>query len=193
MKLLLVILFLFSIYVLPAQEIGDFDYEFTSLAKAEENPDLVYHLNLTRKKLDEIPEVIFTFYNLRSLNLKKNKISQIPPRIGQLIRLEKLNLANNKIYSIPPQVGKLKELTHLYLARNKIEKLPAQLGDLNNLRELDVWLNNIKEIDRRIFELKQLTLLNLSGMLLEKELKEALIKNLPETKILLTDGCNCAY
>ena len=67
-------------------------------------------LDLSRKKLDEIPEWIFEQTQVRELNLHRNRIKSIPSEIGNLVNLEKLTLSRNDIDSLPPEIGKLKKL-----------------------------------------------------------------------------------
>lgn len=185
------IIFLLLATSLNAQEVGDSDYVFTSLNKAMETPELVYNLTLEKQKLQEFPEAIFQFKNLKVLSLRKNRISQIPVDIEKLTELIELNLAQNKIYLLPPQLGKLDQLQFLYLAKNDVEKVPAFFKDLKQLQKLDLWLNNVKEIDEAIHELKQLKEIDLRGMMINDEVLRALKTELPDTQIFFSNDCDC--
>lgn len=194
MKKLLFVLFLgVTCFATSAQEKGDVDYIFRSLSAAKENPEMVYHLKLSKKKLEEFPENLNQFKNLKTLDLSKNKISMLPAEIGELQNLEQLNFERNKIYSLPPQIKKLKNLEVLLLARNDIEKIPAEIAELASLKKLDLWSNNIKEIHPAIKKLQGLETLDLQGMLIEDEVKKELIEWLPETTIHFSGGCDCGF
>jgi len=96
-------------------------------------------LNLSDKKLDEIPQALFDFPEITELNLSKNEIKVIPAEIEKLSNLKVLNLSDN------------------YL-----KKIDDNLAKLNKLKSLDISDNNMDEIPLVIFKLVQLEFLNIS-------------------------------
>ena len=88
-KLLLVAFFPMILF---GQEPGDFDYTFRNLDSALAFKEAVYRLDLSKQKLEEFPNSIFTFQNLEYLDLSKNKLSQIPLKISELKKLRVLSL-----------------------------------------------------------------------------------------------------
>ena len=50
---------------------------YTSIAAAKQNPDSVFVLDLSKKKLSEIPPEVFQFKNLLKLNISKNKFKEL--------------------------------------------------------------------------------------------------------------------
>lgn len=190
----MLLVFLIGIsFSLNAQKIGDLDYVFTSLSEADRNPELVYHLILSKQKLERFPENLSRFSNLKKLDLSKNKISLLPAEVGELKGLEELNLSKNKIYKLPPQLKKLTELKVLLLSKNDVEEIPEELGEMEQLEVLDLWSNNVKRIDPNIKKLSNLKVFDLRGMLFSDEMKKNLIIWLPETTIQLSGGCDCGF
>ena len=176
-----------------AQELGDLDYVFTSLKKAAQHPEVVYHLDLSKHKLVDFPENMAEFTKLKKLDLSKNKISLLPASVGELKSLEELNLSKNKIYKLPPQLKNLKHLKILLLARNEVEEIPAEIGEMESLETIDLWSNNVKKIDSNIQKLSSLKLLDVRGMLLSDKVKKELMEWLPETTIHFSGGCDCGF
>ncbi len=62
----------------------DSTFIYTNLEEALKEPEKVYNLDLSKKKLNEFPMEILKFTNLRSLKLYKNRIDSIPDEISQL-------------------------------------------------------------------------------------------------------------
>ena len=79
----LILMFFFASYVANAQEdsISLLDFSgyrvYTSIAAAKQNPDSVFVLYLSKKKLSEIPPEVFQFKNLLKLNISKNKFKEL--------------------------------------------------------------------------------------------------------------------
>lgn len=190
-KIGLIVFLSFLWTAVAAQVPGDYDYVYTSLEKAKENPTWVNALDLSGKRLKNFPNGLSQFPNMRTLNLSQNKISLLPAVIGELTQLEELDLSKNKLGVIPPQIGKLKELQKLNLAKNSIRNIPDEIGKLNQLKELDLWLNKIKNIPAEMNQLHQLKYLNLRGNVLPEELEENLKKWLPNTNIQFAKECRC--
>lgn len=182
---------LFSFFFGYSQEKGDPDYLYQDLNAALEHPDWVYHLNLSKNKLEEFPKAIFAFQNLKTLDLSKNKISLLPAEIGQLGSLEKLDLSRNELSLLPPQIGELKRLTELNLEKNTLQYLPEEIGGLKNLEVLKLWANELEKVPREIQQLQQLKVLNLRGMIFDQSEIDKLSEYLPMTNILNPSPCNC--
>lgn len=188
----LTFLLFFLSKLLLAQQPGDLDYVYTNLAEAAKRPTTVYHLDLSRQKLDEVPERVFSFKNLKSLNLSKNKISQLSPAIAGLSKLEELDLSYNRLSLLPYQFASLSKLTTLNLSKNSIKKLPENFGKLSSLQKLNLWANELESLPKSFGQLKdKLIELNLKSMVFDDKSVSFLKGNFPNTKIYLPDRCDC--
>src|SRR6187551_1758848 len=76
---------------------------FRSMESALQEPERVYRLNLSKKKLKSVPPEISRFSNLKELDLSKNKIKELPAQIGDLKNLEILNLSSNDLVDLPEE------------------------------------------------------------------------------------------
>lgn len=172
----------------------DTAYTFFSLAEAAKQPELVYKLNLSRKKLDSIPDVIYQMLNLRVLDLSRNNIDSIAPAIGNLVHLERLNLSNNQLTELPQEIGRLHRLRYLSLNRNLLVRLPESIGDCTALEVLELWDNELEDVPDNISQLQNLKVLELRGILFSEE-QQARIDALvvKSAKIYMSPSCNCKY
>jgi Leucine-rich repeat (LRR) protein len=170
----------------------DSSHIYRSLDEASANPEKVFRLNLSRKKLDSFPHIIFQFKNLIELDLSKNKIEELPAEIGTLVNLQKLNLANNKLIHLPPEIGNLRNLIFLGLNRNVLEDLPPTIGELRSLEILELWDNELNDVPEEISQLGNLKILELRGILFTPE-EQARIDSLvvKSAKIHMSPSCDC--
>ncbi len=120
-------------------------------------------LDLSGKKLTELPPEIGNLSNLTELSLAINQISIIPEWIGNLSNLTRLNLYRNQISIIPEWIGNLSNLTELSFAINQISIIPEVIGNLSNLTELDLDSNQISVIPEWIGNLSNLIELDLDS------------------------------
>lgn len=93
------------------------------------------------------------------LNLSRLKLQQIPEQLSTLTGLKTLYLYDNQISDLN-SLKYLKNIVTLGLSRNKIKNI-EHLGNLRGLKKLHLDINEISDI-KHLRELKNLTLLNLS-------------------------------
>jgi len=164
---------------------------YFSLQDALLQPDSVYKLTLSKKKLKEVPTAIFQFKNLQILNLSKNAIKIIPTEISQLQNLQDLNFSANEIAAIPAQIGMLQNLVDLNLNRNLIEAIPPEIGNLKNLEVFEMWDNELDSIPDEIKDLSKLRILELRGILFSQDDQNYIKKLVPNCRVYFSPACPC--
>lgn len=103
------------------------------LPRAEE----VTELDLSDRKLRQLPEQLYAFTNLRTLSLADNDaIGGLDERIGELAALEELDVSGTGLTGLPESIGRLRSLRVLNISGNDFTGLPDQLGDLPRLEVL---------------------------------------------------------
>ena len=140
----------------------------------------IFWLDLHKKGLKEIPEIIENFSKLRKLYLHENQISTLTFS-DKLQNLEFLLINNNQIIKIKALEG-LSKLKALDLSFNQISKIEG-LGKLVNLEYLDLSDNEISKIEG-LTELRKLKSLDLSKNRISKI--EG-IEDLPNLEVLDLD------
>ncbi|XP_035039608.2 leucine-rich repeat-containing protein 69 [Hippoglossus stenolepis] len=144
-------------------------------------------LNLSSKKLKEVPQCVFSLTSLSVLLLNNNCITALPSQLTSLQHLAELNLGNNALKEIPavlrhleslkklylfsnqitavsPEVmGALRNLVVLNLNHNQIQRLPPEIKSLRKLRHLSVLDNNLEEVPAELGHLTKLSEMNLTS------------------------------
>ena len=191
-----VLLFHFSFFIFhfsfSQTDVPDSTFIYTNLEDALKNPEKVFNLDLSKKKLEEFPTDILKFTNLRKLKLSKNKIKAVPEEIKQLQNLVELDLSNNKLTEFGAGICQIITLERLILNQNYIESIPAEIKNLKNLVYLDMWDNELwffpDELNELAETLKEFDLQNIQYNYKEQE---RIISLLPKTKIHMSPACNC--
>lgn len=119
-------------------------------------------LDLSRKFLTEIPDVVFNYPQIKILLLTSNNLSTLPANIDSLPNIFYLDLQTNQLSSIPKQIGNLSNLKVLYVGSNKLSDLPSEIGNLSNLSFLDLSYNKIANLPNGFGNLSKLTVLYLN-------------------------------
>lgn len=184
--------YIFSSPVKAQVDVADSLFIYSNLEQALKEPDKVYNLDLSKKKLTEFPKEILQFKNLRTLDLHKNKIKSIPDEISQLKNLRELNVGNNKLAVFSKAICDITTLRRLILNQNDIESIPAEIKQLTNMVYLDLWDNNLGifpvELGELANTLKEMDLRNIQYNFKEQE---NITKLLPKTNIHFSPACNC--
>ncbi|WP_448570208.1 COR domain-containing protein [Trichothermofontia sp.] len=97
-----------------------------------------------------------------SLDLSWKRLTELPESIGKLTQLKKLNLSGNQLSILPESIGCLSNLEILSLNQNPLSELPTSIGQLNNLIELELWQNKLRKLPESIGNLANLCTLHLS-------------------------------
>jgi Leucine-rich repeat (LRR) protein len=92
-------------------------------------------LDLSHKKLKEIPKEIFDLMEITKLDLSFNQLTSLPPEIGKLVNLEGLDVSDNRLTSLPSEIWKLVNLKELWVSHNQLTSLPSAICD--NQTEFD--------------------------------------------------------
>lgn len=167
----------------------------------ESNNASLEHLDLSRSRLDTLPQGLASMKRLKALSLNhnnltqwpdgltqlatletldfgRNKLDAVPDEIGALTALKTLNLSLNRaIASLPETIGALPELERLYLGHNALSALPDALTKLRKLRYLGLGHNKFTELPAFLSELPALEGLNVVGNNGLRELPPALAES----------------
>lgn len=166
---------------------------YYSIEEAKRNPELVYHLDLSKQKLKQVPEDILLFSNLESLSLRKNKLKEIKLDLSSLTQIKTLNLSKNKLNNIPKWVYQLPKLEELNLSQNPINKIDPEINQLTLLLIFDCWDCELKELPLEMKELQKLIEVDIRQTYIRQQDAGEYFKWWPNTKVQTTWGCNCGH
>lgn len=164
---------------------------FRTIERALQDPEHVYRLDLSGKKLKIVPEEIRRFKNLNALDLGNNKFRVLPEWLGELVYLQEFRASHNKLIEIPAFVCKLKHLKRLDMSRNAITGMPACMGKLKELVSLDLWDNDLTDFPDGIDGMGSLRFFDLRNIQFELPEMERIQELLPRAKIFFSQPCNC--
>lgn len=148
-------------------------------------------LDLQGNGLTKIPEELFELVNLTELNLGINNLKEIPKGIGNLKKLKVLKINSNwtnkfDATNLMSEIHLLENLQVLHLwSCQSVKKIPESIFECKKLKELDLDNNLLEDLPESIYKMKWLKKLRLTTNNIKKETKEKLIKELPETKVLV--------
>ncbi|WCL81836.1 leucine-rich repeat domain-containing protein [Saprospira sp. CCB-QB6] len=119
-------------------------------------------LNLSNRKLVELPKEIGQFRALEQLDLSGNQLETLPQELGELPYLHSINLNTNRLEAFPSFLGALPHLQQLFLGVNKIKTLPKRAEGFRALRNLQLFDNELEEVSFSFFQAEDFGMLNLS-------------------------------
>lgn len=195
MRTIILLLFLGFSAGLHAQLLGpaalDSVRTFRSLESAMKDPDQVYRLDLSGKKLKEVPDGIRAFKNLNALDLSSNKLRVIPTWFSDIPYLQELRVSRNKLVDFPAVICKLKRMKRLDLSRNALTGLPKCMGGLKELVSLDLWDNDLADFPDEIEGMEALRFMDLRAIQFEQREMDRIQELLPRAKVHFSPPCNC--
>ncbi|KAI8822235.1 uncharacterized protein EV422DRAFT_566668 [Fimicolochytrium jonesii] len=118
-------------------------------------------LNLSERKLAQLPPEIQALVTLERLGLSNNLLASLPYEITGLTHLRYLNLRANQFREFPTCICELPSLEILDISRNKLKGLPSSFGKLMNLKVLSVARNRIQVLPKYLGSMPQLKVLKI--------------------------------
>ncbi|PRP77145.1 leucine-rich repeat family protein [Planoprotostelium fungivorum] len=110
-------------------------------------------MNLSGKKLTQVPDVAWDTPNLSQLVLSQNQLTHLPEQISNLSEsIRELAISQNRITFLPDSFSSLHKLTDLDLSSNVIARFPIQILSLQSLRSLNVQSNRMTELPSELFD-----------------------------------------
>ncbi|MCO5260437.1 MAG: protein phosphatase 1 regulatory subunit 42 [Crocinitomicaceae bacterium] len=153
--------------------------------------DSVFAINLSKKKLKKLPEILFKFKHIQYLDLSKNQLADIDG-IETFTELQYLNVEKNKLEYFPKGICQLVELTTLILNRNVyIDQVPSCIVNCQKLKFIDLWYTSIESLPQEMTEIKTLEKIDLSGVQIDQDSQTSLKKMFPKVRLIMSPPCNC--
>ena len=153
----------------------------------------VVALDLTRDKLQTLPQGLLELTALRVLMLHKNRLSDLPPWLADMEALQVLLLDQNRFDAFPDVLLRMDQLETLSLGDNFIEEIPLDVDHMASLRHLALWGNLIGRYPASLGDLPNLRTLDLLHNDMTAEEQELVSSMLPQAKVLMSEPCLCEF
>jgi Leucine-rich repeat (LRR) protein len=111
-------------------------------------------LNLSRNKINLIPESLYLLTKIKILIMNYNCIKNINKKISNLTELKFLDLGNNKISLIPESFYSLRNLSEVSFCSNQISFISDKIIELSilNMDVFNIYNNKIVSIEKKIIK-----------------------------------------
>ncbi|KAM4068380.1 hypothetical protein ACB094_12G006600 [Castanea mollissima] len=130
-------------------------------------------LDLQDVPIDELPDEVVNFFNLKYLNLRGTLLKRLPNSIGRLLNLQTLDIRNTQIEALPRGIGNLQNLRHLIMYRYTRKgndfryvngtNVPSNISRLTNLQSVSAIESN-GDLMQQIRGMTQLTRIGISNV-----------------------------
>lgn len=120
-------------------------------------------LDLSHNLMREIPSIIGTMKNLKSLNFSNCKITKVTSDLALLKNLRSIDLSSNCLKAVPRVIAKIENLKKLFLANNEIKIMSKSLFKHKYLEEIYFDKNCEIRPDKKILNMISLKILSLVG------------------------------
>lgn len=155
------------------------------------NPDTIYGIDLSKMKLEELPQELEKYKQLRSLDLSKNKLQKLPDYLGDFDQLEILDASKNRLEHFPLPVCRMQNVKSIVLNRNYFDNLPECIGYLEQLEFIDLYDTPIRNLPEGLTKLKKLKKIDLSGIRFAPSFQDKWKALLPTVEIEFDPPCEC--
>jgi hypothetical protein len=153
----------------------------------------ILRLDLSGKRMKEVPASLGQFTLLRELNLDKNRLRSLPDTLAACRHLVEFSAEGNRIEGWPEVVMSWGELELLALGDNYIDSISLDIDALIRLRKISLWANIIGHFPASLSNLKSLERLDLLHNDMTHEEQEMLRSWLPGVSLNLSPPCRCAF
>lgn len=153
----------------------------------------VVALDLTRHKLQALPQRLVELTALRVLMLHKNRLSDLPLWLADMEALQVLLLDQNRFDAFPDVLLRMDQLETLSFGDNLIEEIPLDVDHMVSLRHLALWGNLIGRYPASLGDLPNLRTLDLLHNDMTAEEQELVSSMLPQVKVLMSEPCLCEF
>ncbi len=155
------------------------------------DPDTIFGLDLSKQKLEEIPQEIYRFKALKYLDVSRNNLKELPDFLDSLTNLEVLDAGKNKLTAFPTAICRMGKLKTLVLNRNEFAAIPECIVFATALEFIDLWDTPVYAFPQGLSQLSELKKLDLQGIKYGPTFQEQLKAKLPGVEILMDLPCDC--
>lgn len=166
---------------------------YKTLASIKGHENEVYRVDLSKKKLNEIPSEILTLPHLQELRFNKNNLKTLPQALAQCKELQRIEIQFNELDTMPPFLFTMKNLKKIDFGYNYISTIPDGISQLIELEILALWDNPIEKYSKELLNMDQLRHLDFSNNFMSETMQRDMQEALPKCKMYFPMPCQCDF
>ena len=154
----------------------------------------IHRLDLTKKRLKEVPEELAQWTELKEVILDRNKLKSIDIDLSAWSELVIFSAESNDLSQFPLSSLTWSQLENLRLGDNIIDSIPLGIDGLSQLKALSLWSNVISHYPASLGDLPRLEVLDVQYNDMTLEEQEMLKSWLPaRVEVRMSAPCRCEF
>lgn len=161
--------------------------------QAQRSGQVVLALDLTRKRLNDLPPDVMLLTDLTYLVINRNRIHGFPEWLSEMTDLKVLIADHNRIEDFPGVLLDMPQLRQLSLGENYLTGIPLDIDSMTSLEILSLWGNVLARFPASLANLEHLQVLDLLHNEMTVEEQDMLQALLPDVQLNLSEPCDCEF
>lgn len=161
--------------------------------KAQQEGNDVLALDLSKKRLRELPQELERLSDLTYLLLNRNRLHDLPSWFANLSGLKAVVADHNRFHDFPAALLKMPQVEQVSLGENYLSRIPLDIDAMTHLEILSLWGNVIAQFPATLGNLEHLTVLDLLHNEMTVDEQDFLKELLPQVQLNLSEPCNCEF
>lgn len=161
--------------------------------QAQRAGQVVLAVDLTRKRLSDLPPDLMLLEDLAYLIVNRNRIQGFPNWLAEMTDLKVLLADHNRLSDFPEVLLRMPQLEQLSLGENYLTGIPLDIDNMTSLQILSLWGNVLASFPASLGNLERLQILDLLHNEMTVEEQDMLEALLPEVQLNLSEPCDCEF
>ncbi|MGB1384002.1 MAG: leucine-rich repeat domain-containing protein [Flavobacteriales bacterium] len=164
-----------------------------SAVQAQRAGNVVLAVDLSRKRLRELPADLRLLTDLSYLIVSRNKLASVPEWALEMTDLKALVADYNRFEEFPQELLRMPHLKQVSLGENFLRAIPLDIDAMVDLEILSLWGNVVARFPASLGNLEHLQVLDLLHNEMTVDEQDQLKALLPDVQLNLSEPCNCEF
>jgi len=161
--------------------------------QAQDSGVVVLALDLSRRRLRDLPTALTRLEDLRYLLVNRNRLDHFPDWLADMTDLKAVVADHNRFRDFPEVLLRMPHLTQISMGDNELQGIPLDIDLIADLEVLSLWSNLLASFPASLGNLVQLQILDLLHNEMTIEEQDMLTALLPEVQLNFSEPCDCDF
>lgn len=161
--------------------------------QAQDSGAVVLALDLSRKRLRDLPTELKRLEDLRYLLVNRNRLDRFPDWLADMTDLKAVVADHNRFIDFPEVLLRMPHLTQISMGDNELQGIPLDIDLIADLEVLSLWSNLLASFPASLGNLSQLQILDLLHNEMTVEEQDMLTALLPDVQLNFSEPCDCDF